>query len=152
MAKDLLKLSALITSCQSYIPTFSEHVLDSVAPGEGIQHILDFHFVSLSTQFDDHFYQAHISRIKQLSALAEQLTSLPGLEQNVSFCMKRHDMQPTDSAITTRFHNLCCLQQNVIERKKLTEVTFYAMLDRVPEKAEAQLKCIIREVREIIPR
>lgn len=152
MANDLFQLSSLITSCQPYIPTFSEHVLDSAAPREAIQNILDHHFAPLSTQFDDNFYETYIFRMKKLSALANQLTPLPVLQQNLAFCMKTHNMQLTDSAITTRFHNLCCLQHNVMERKMFTEVSFYEMLDSIPEKAEAQLKCIMREVRENIPR
>lgn len=151
MAKYLLQLSALITSCQPYIPTLSEHVLDSAAPIEDIQNILDHHFAALSPQFDDNFYEKYIFRIKQLSALANQLTALPVLQQHVAFCMNTHDMRLTNSAITTRFHNLCFLQRTVIERKTFTEGTFYEMLDSIPQKAEARLESIMREVRENIP-
>lgn len=152
MANELSQLSALIASCQPYIPTFAEHVLDSAAPRKGIQDILDHHFALLSTKFEDQVYEAYIFRIKQLSALANQLTPLPGLQQKVAFCMKTHNMRSTDNVITTRFHILCCLQRNVIERKTFTEVAFHEMLDSIPEKAEAQLKYIMREVRENIPR
>lgn len=145
----LLQLSTLITTCQTYLPTFRDQVVHSVAQSKDIKNILDHHFPVLSTPFDDHFYESYMSTMKRLSGLAHQLTALPLLQQNVTLCMKAHNILPTDSGITARFHNLCWLQHNVIQQQSLTEATFYEILDSVPDKTEAKLNALMREVRAI---
>lgn len=145
----LSQVSAIITCCQFHIPTFPGPFALTTTKRKVIQKILIEHFAELPTEFDDGFYKKYVSRLKALLILAKELTSLPHLQDEVTLSMEMHDMLPPSSAITTSFHNLCTLQDEVNKLKNSTEAIFFCILDSCPYRAEVQLRSLMKEVRTI---
>lgn len=143
----LKELSLLITSCQHFLPTLSASI---VVNKKIVDRILGQNFVALSTNFDDQFYLQHMSRMKKLLALENNLTPLIVLKNKFSVCIKRHDTLPSDSVFTTICHNLCYLQIKVFQLRNSVEGIFYQVLDSEPDKTEAKLRSMMREVSIIV--
>lgn len=145
MSRWLCQLAALIEGCQHYIPNLSAHLLNNVEDRDAIKTLLH-QYAALSSKFDDGFYQNYTVRLKQLLALEHHLTPLPILQSNIFLALERHNSLPADNVLLTTFQNMCYLQAEVVCLKKLTETTFYGILDKYPSRTEAQLRLMVKEV------
>lgn len=145
----LLQLSALVTCCQSHVPTFPGPLALFRIRREVIPMILTQHFTALPTTFDDSFFTRYVLRLKELLTLVKHLACLPHLQRQVALCIDIHDILPSSSAITTSLRNLCCLQEEVNKLIRSTETMFFMILDSYPNQAEVQLKSLMREVSTI---
>lgn len=112
-----------------------------------IYQLLAQQFPPLSTTIDDLLYQHFTLRMRQLSNITDQLKCIPVLQAEVALCLLSHDMLPTYQTLTTAFHNMRCLQDELIKTITSTDATFWEILDGFPDYTEIQLKCVINRVR-----
>lgn len=114
-----------------------------------MREIITQRFTILPTAFDESFYTKYVLRRKELLDLENELGLVPHLQHQFDICMNHHASLSSSSAITACFDNLMDLQHEVKKLKTSTETLLFEILDRYPDRAEVQLRLLVRKVRTI---
>lgn len=88
--------------------------------------------------------------MKHLLSLEKYLLPLPHVQHQVARCINIHDTCHPADTIPAIFEILGCLQEELVQLKRTTAVTFCAILDNFPKQAEARLKSIMMEVKRLL--
>lgn len=143
----MIKISAMVSSCQRHIPVVSIRFLLEVANTQDMEVVLHKQFPLLSGKFDGEFYDNHICRLKQLRVISTKLATLPVLWNNVCQAIQSHEDVPAQGTIHNIFAKLHSLQAHINKMRKCMQSVFAEVLDANPRNTERQLVLMMGEVR-----
>ncbi|KIK71646.1 hypothetical protein GYMLUDRAFT_33806 [Collybiopsis luxurians FD-317 M1] len=146
MARHFLQISSLITNCQAYLPTLDLDALTSPVNVERFQSMINQHFSDIPIESSPRFYVEYVIRIKQLQAIEEQLSAARVIQSKFSIRIKHHGSLPSGHIALMVFQNLRLFKECATERKMAYETRLWTALDEYPNKAEAQLRCMMNQV------
>lgn len=148
----MIKISAIVSSCQRHVPMVSIRFLLEVANTQEIEVILQNQFPPLSDKFDGEFYDNHILRLKQLRAINNELATLPVLWNNVCRAIQSHGDVSAQGTIHDIFAKLHALHAYIDKMREYVQSSFAEVLDANPRNTERQLVVIMGEVRSFCAR
>lgn len=145
------QLSALVKSCQAYLPFLTFDSLFCVTNAAVYKTALNQHFYIGFSTGSSHFLYADVEvQIKRLEEISRQLSTAASIKTKFLACTRHHNPMSSDSKALIILGNLRLLLDCVQSKRTSLEEDWWRFLDKYPRKSEEMLRVLMDEVRKLL--